>query len=1362
MNGISLASTKKSFLFTHYSRVRFPVDFDKVCLPNPLRLGYFDPSTQVWTGRQRQRPSLAHHCLVNIPRTSPFAPLEGSRGFAAASDGPTSYEIMASQTKCPAGLNLHEYMAYQSLASGRYRRWLNILTELGSSNLNFSMEATTALVCYLAMQAGPEHKSHPLRATHGSLLDDQFCRQLTNQIKIRLNTVSPNFRETSCMGMLLTLTLQICSLADEPNAKYGESVLRQIREIALQWIRRLRAEIRKSTTIENARKCSDYAFWAAVLCKRTFSLYVGERYRDFTLPAADLQIFMECSVTLQDNLGSDPSKLPTSAKNALVRDLKLVFQLRPLLRKSFLAHPQSFSSVIDNILPPAEGSERRVYSAPQLQDRADSGWITSYIEGNTYTRQQVVHMHLLDGYLLIDHQPIGKLPPEHRQAITLQQLFGKQNLLTYPSAMPGMTYVVAMPINGHQIHIGFRENRLIVRACYKGAVFEFIPQGVFGSPEEFDLPASLVDNCVHWLNLETCMLEIRQGPDIWVEKISNWRLNFPSRSAHRRSSCLVDPRSQLFKQIAHAFSAFENPSALTLYQPEKNNLTVELKRLEISFFVSARGYLYSDQLRSEIDPDQDAGTWYGLSSKLVLRNVQSPQERSIIVPLGAVSYKLQDLHVAVSVANEGVYGRYAINSTLGRLECAPEPRLLYLKAFLHACTSFVIPDPLTGRTGTEEALHFLQSAICQPWRPLEPSEFQRLADIMKLSPVRKYYPSDMQLMQQVSWDPELSTTIQDDALKPAAQMILDASNSLVPFSANCQPLSLETSGQIPHLMHRADFRRRLHRRSEPNDVCVAEDLVYQPRDRQSSSQQRLNVFETASILRDSPPRIGCMADLPKTLCQWPIITGFKNTYDNILLTELLGVDLAGEWGALINLCRFSDRDAIYRLTFIFGPIVFRPDVDMTIIRTVLAHYLFDDVRSLEPPQWPLFDNFRFDRGPRSEDLMQFIQQFCDPLQAEEFVSAFGLSKKSRRELQRAKEKHKAQMETECHAVVSFLLVQWPCACPTIDNLPSMFSDSSRPLLRVSEAVEFIRPEWLRLYQNWELSAYLRLIQQALNKHCGQAGEAHYALPKCNRADGFSRQYGTSGPILLSHLVKKVGPVQASNDLNATSKNELVARNLRDKPVQVADSSEIQELEKIIHSFSTSTRPVKQKYGLDLMRSLTALRAFRGSTEMTGFVALADDLFASVIALKSEVEEKFAQIRAAFEVGDSRVKWLRKGGLWPCITPISVLEQLRSTLNLRFGEGMKEAFVSYAMSMTYYQRLLRLQKARLARNQQKFDEERANVGHVNWQPLEHPDWLLLEIDGDFLIRPGQAEVAMATIMPASNSNSVLQMNMGQGK
>jgi hypothetical protein len=82
-------------------------------------------------------------------------------------------------------------------------------------------------------------------------------------------------------------------------------------------------------------------------------------------------------------------------------------------------------------------------------------------------------------------------------------------------------------------------------------------------------------------------------------------------------------------------------------------------------------------------------------------------------------------------------------------------------------------------------------------------------------------------------------------------------------------------------------------------------------------------------------------------------------------------------------------------------------------------------------------------------------------------------------------------------------------------------------------------------------------------------------------------------------------------------------------------------------------------------------------------------------------------------------------------------------------------------VTALQRLLRIYDAHQGAKPQRLIEEQENVGHSNWKPLDHPDWLLLEIDSNMLIRPGQVDVALATISPASRSNSVLQMNMGQG-
>jgi hypothetical protein len=59
------------------------------------------------------------------------------------------------------------------------------------------------------------------------------------------------------------------------------------------------------------------------------------------------------------------------------------------------------------------------------------------------------------------------------------------------------------------------------------------------------------------------------------------------------------------------------------------------------------------------------------------------------------------------------------------------------------------------------------------------------------------------------------------------------------------------------------------------------------------------------------------------------------------------------------------------------------------------------------------------------------------------------------------------------------------------------------------------------------------------------------------------------------------------------------------------------------------------------------------------------------------------------------------------------------------------------------------------------EEYNHTGHSNWRPLERPEWLLLEIDNNILLRQAQVDVAHAIVSPSSRSNSVLQMNMGEG-
>ncbi|KLO86343.1 Uncharacterized protein LW93_11117 [Fusarium fujikuroi] len=130
-------------------------------------------------------------------------------------------------------------------------------------------------------------------------------------------------------------------------------------------------------------------------------------------------------------------------------------------------------------------------------------------------------------------------------------------------------------------------------------------------------------------------------------------------------------------------------------------------------------------------------------------------------------------------------------------------------------------------------------------------------------------------------------------------------------------------------------------------------------------------------------------------------------------------------------------------------------------------------------------------------------------------------------------------------------------------------------------------------------------------------------------------------------------------------------------------------------------------------------------------------------------------------GDEGFEWFSKGQLWPCFSPVAILEQLRNGNRVLAPHQLVNRLVEYGVLTTRLQRYLRIEDAILRRDDMWLEETFETEGHSNWNPLKYPEWLLLEIDSNMLIRPIQFEVAHAIISPSSMSNSVLQMNMGQG-
>ncbi|CVK86307.1 uncharacterized protein FPRN_06247 [Fusarium proliferatum] len=1411
----SLASVTKPFVSTHYNSLAFPVEWDNgrygVCRPNGLKLAYCDKNSKQWPSR-RGHLSFLHHVKLEIPDSSPFSQQDSA--FFKSIYGPSSYEIMATASRCPQGINVHEYLAFQTVASGKSRRWLSILAELASANLNFSNEATMLLVTHLALQCGPLDDSRgEFRLIHEVFRDRSFCETFMEQISHRLDSLAANWREIYLMETIVTFTLRLLDFswaARMPDiSDQTISLLLRARNTCLRWFKLLRAESYKVVETETARRFQQYGLWAALLCKRTYVPLASGRIE---FDDTSLEIFIQSSITVNDSLVVKLEALPQLLQHAIIRDIRLSHRLAPIVSKRIVDGLEVFRRSLCEMWPEEEGCPR-VFSRGELASEAP-GWVfcRSRTGDGVDLIEQNVSFNCVRGLLLVDWQPMGKLPEDPKYSVVLNELFGNQALLTFPSRRPEMQYSLCVKPHGYQVHVGYGSGtqELIVRAFRGNYALQLIPREIFQGDYP-DLPGPLLHNCFHWMHLRTGDIFITNKDRPWPNDPHKWYiLSLKDYTCSRTrlyrglptKDYIVNPSSPLFNRISRILDSLEDRSQIKVYQPGGDrNLTVELPRLNIVFYTNKNRLLQSPQLQCQIDNDQDAGTWYGLRSKLVCTSLTNPMHRSILVPLGPVSARSEGCHVTVRVEPSDKFGRFNINSTLGRIDCAPEPTLVFTKALLHACTSFLLPDPLTGRTGTEEAIEWLQAGISQPWSPLTPPSMSVLHKIAGLTPRRVYYPQDLKVMRTDTWIESLPIILQNSAYRQIVDRILQESATLGMFSAKEQVIvkmpELPLSGDM-HLHARAMFRQGAVTRCPgiTSSCTQPANQKYMSRDRPSTVNiMHRNVLEVTNLIQKWPQSFKTTDCIAQTLSQGSTVGGFTSAFSGTSINEKLKVNILQHWGSLVRFSRESaDR---YKLMYLLGPMSFHLDANMPLLRTLVASAVFSDLKDLELPKWDEFDHFQPNQAPQLDYILHLLKPYRVAAPEND---AMGLgqysSGKLLRKLQIEQAQHEAKVEDDCKYLANHLLNQWPCLEPNVSGL------SRSVLIDIGPALEVIRPEWKRLFMNKDLTEHLKEVQTILDRRNLEDRYEPPTVPLSEETYTVRMRDGTETVDLRQLLAKSYRILKVTTSMNQippagsvdrpflTEKdffpgfgNSTWQRNTgsvakppwpgltRPHNAQMEKSTSestvrsecSMKLNLITQRLGASQSAVRRRYAADFQKSLAAF-------QHTPLASVKESMKSRELEIQSsmeKVEGDFGAICTALEssgmLSQRRIFWLKAGNLWPIVTKATLLSCLGSAADVtQFGSGMKKAILEMGVGITKHQRLVRLHDLASKNVSGRYHEEESNEGHSNWKPEEHPDWLLLEIESNMMIRPVQVDVALATISPGSGSNSVLQMNMGQGK
>lgn len=253
-----------------------------------------------------------------------------------------------------------------------------------------------------------------------------------------------------------------------------------------------------------------------------------------------------------------------------------------------------------------------------------------------------------------------------------------------------------------------------------------------------------------------------------------------------------------------------------------------------------------------VDNDQTLGTFVGLHSKVLLKHSKTGKRVVLIPESNDVYFGQESGRVKVTVGKGSISKVHAveIDSLHGRLLDSGELSCKLYLAYLHALTSFCLVDPLTGKTGTEQALATLGSAAVRSFDQLSQANVNILAKFAGLTPGREYYPKHKQVMQTVQLDDRISFLSQHGHFLSTVQTLLRQSEQAKPLYPDKKVQLPKLNKTDQHLLQRDNIRSTALRVSGfgAEDHTVKHDKLYAARDCSFSSQWATRAVSMSNLL----------------------------------------------------------------------------------------------------------------------------------------------------------------------------------------------------------------------------------------------------------------------------------------------------------------------------------------------------------------------------------------------------------------------------------------------------------------------------------------------------------------------------------
>ncbi|RGP60187.1 hypothetical protein FSPOR_10776 [Fusarium sporotrichioides] len=738
-----------------------------VCVNNGLRYQYFDESQGWFLKEFLTTESISHLCTFSLPSRA-----HDLRRFLMRTwrnpEGTTPNEVVASQSTCPEYRSLSEYKALAELPYGYNIQWQSILNQLAMPRIDINKMETALFLLQMSFQAGPRSLA-ATRCTHTRLGDREFGQAMLGHLAKGVSRIRENWEPYTTLCSFTFLASRVLSQVPRDLAIPFVDLVDECRAVAYRWLAIVLERAQATTDEVHRRGLLGVVLNVALAFVGSFN--IEDCFLAKVLEYSDrASILLECSVIIHNN-----APVQISADDPLQTALFGRWRHTMHRARDVIVRQNALGNSCFNIAVKRCWPAFAPVSTWALDDET-----CRWLQTTTHEGLQV-HLDTLTGELLVNGSPIARLPREYERHDSYKRLFGGLVLEVMPSNLPGMRFCTTQLFQGNTIHFAMQDHDLLIRLEANSSRVDLIPLRTIRGL----LPHSFVDGYAHWYYASTDIVELRPLSDPWAKNSSNL---FLSRLGE-------------------------------VWTLRKGTLYIHVPRLQLDFFIKAgESIIRPRQFRGmHIDQDHDFGL----------------PVRMLIVPEGHVQFQRASgkVNAAVAYGTAQRVQNYRIDKLLRRLVANTKLESKLFLAYIHALTSFCLPDPFLGRTGTEESIRLLGSASVRAPGPLSTTEQDRLQTIASLSPVRDFYPKHERVMQQVSWSSNLGFLAQDDRFYTIAKGIIDRSTE-VGFLYPDIDRPGELSQNTIQLVERAIIRKARQCVSGycAEDFSVQHDVIYQSRD----------------------------------------------------------------------------------------------------------------------------------------------------------------------------------------------------------------------------------------------------------------------------------------------------------------------------------------------------------------------------------------------------------------------------------------------------------------------------------------------------------------------------------------------------